>query len=228
MISDYLESLAGALRFDRSLSRRLRQEVEDHLEEAVAADPAGGRHAAERRAVANFGDPHVIAAQFVMVSLVRRTTRVSVAVILAIAIVFVAMRARVALYVAIHWTSSADMNVVKVVAQIDRYAFWLSVIVGIIGWAYVSSRSIFTAFRKDQREQIRRCYFACTVATGVLIVAVISDAVLTAIWLLGTELSVNYLVPIFSMAIEIACVGVLVLSLRGIARQSITRVFLGT
>ena len=228
MISDYLESLAGALRFDRSLSRRLRLEVEDHLAEAVAADPAGGRHAAEQRAVANFGDPHVIAAQFAMVSLARRTRRVSVAVILAIAIVFVAMKARVALYAAIHWTSSADTTVVNVAALIDRYAFWLSVIVGIAGWAYVSSRSIFTAFRKDYREQIRRCYFACTAATGVLIVAVISDGVLTAVWLLGTELSVKYLVPIFSMAIEIACVGLLVLSLRSITRQSTTRVLLRT
>jgi dsRNA-specific ribonuclease len=41
VISDYLESLVGALSFDRSLSRRVRQEVEDHLREAVAADPMG-------------------------------------------------------------------------------------------------------------------------------------------------------------------------------------------
>ena len=54
MISDYLESLADALRFDRSLSRRVQQEVEDHLWEAVAAHPGSDRPEAEQRAIANF------------------------------------------------------------------------------------------------------------------------------------------------------------------------------
>jgi hypothetical protein len=60
VIYDYLESLAGALSFDRSLSRCVQQEVEDHLWEAVATDPIGDRLEAERRAIANFGDPHII------------------------------------------------------------------------------------------------------------------------------------------------------------------------
>jgi hypothetical protein len=59
VISDYLDSLVGALSFDRPLSGRVRQEVEDHLREAVAADPAGDGPEAERRAIANFGDPRV-------------------------------------------------------------------------------------------------------------------------------------------------------------------------
>ena len=53
MISEYLESLAAALGFDRSLSRRVREEVEDHLRMAVAADPKGDRLEAEQRAIAN-------------------------------------------------------------------------------------------------------------------------------------------------------------------------------
>jgi 3-dehydroquinate synthetase len=61
VISDDFVSLAGALSFDRSLSRCVQQEVEDHLREAVAADPSGDRLEAERRAIANFGDPHVTA-----------------------------------------------------------------------------------------------------------------------------------------------------------------------
>jgi hypothetical protein len=50
VISDYLDSLVGALSFDRPLSGRVRQEVEDHLREAVAADPAtmDPRHSAVR------------------------------------------------------------------------------------------------------------------------------------------------------------------------------------
>ena len=98
MISDYLESLAGALRFDRSLSRRVRQEVEDHLSEAVAAHPGSDRPEAEQRAIANFGDPHVIAAQFAVVSVAKQTRRAGAAIILVIAGVFIAMKARVAWY----------------------------------------------------------------------------------------------------------------------------------
>ena len=85
MISDYLDSLVGALSFDRPLSGRVRQEVEDHLREAVAADPAGDGPEAERRAIANFGDPRVIAAEFAMVSLAKQTRRVGAAIILVIA-----------------------------------------------------------------------------------------------------------------------------------------------
>jgi hypothetical protein len=46
VISDYLDTLAGALSFDRSLSGRVRQEVEDHLRGAVAADPPFSKFAA--------------------------------------------------------------------------------------------------------------------------------------------------------------------------------------
>jgi hypothetical protein len=57
VISEYVDVLAARLSFDRSLSRRVRQEVEDHLREAVAVDPAGSALEAERRAIARFGDP---------------------------------------------------------------------------------------------------------------------------------------------------------------------------
>ena len=98
MISDYIETLVDALSFDRSLSGRVRQEVEDHLWEAVASDPRAGGPEAEQRAIANFGDPHAIAAQFAVVSLAKQTRRVSTAIILVIAGVFIAMKARVAWY----------------------------------------------------------------------------------------------------------------------------------
>jgi hypothetical protein len=77
VISDYLESLVDALSFDRSFSRRVRQEVQDHLREAVVVDPMGDGLEAERRAIANFGDPHVIAVQFSVVPLATQTRRVA-------------------------------------------------------------------------------------------------------------------------------------------------------
>src|SRR5207237_525415 len=112
VISDYLESLADALSFDQSLSRCVRQEVEDHLWEAVAADPMSDRIEAERRVIANFGHPHVIAAQFAVVSLAKQTRRAGLAVILVIVGVFATMKARVAWYAIAQQTISEDMRAV--------------------------------------------------------------------------------------------------------------------
>ena len=98
MISEYLASLTAAFSFDQSLSTRVRQEVEDHLRGAVAADPRHNGIEAEQDAIANFGDSQLIAAQFAMVSLAKRTRGVGIAVILVSAGVFITMKARVASY----------------------------------------------------------------------------------------------------------------------------------
>jgi hypothetical protein len=219
--SDYLESLAGALSFDRSLSRRVRQEVEDHLRQAVAADPEGDGLEAQQRAIANFGHPHVIAAQFAVVSLAQQTRRVGVAIILLVAGVFIAMKARVAWYAVMQCAISDDIRTVSgIIGSIDRYSFWLSVIIGIGGWAYISRRRILAASHSACRTHLRRFFLVCAAAAGALVVSVISDGVLTALRLPGTELSAEFLIPIFSMAIEIACAGVLVFQIRGITQRA--------
>lgn len=221
VISDYLESLADALRFDRSLSRDVLQEVEDHLWQAIAADPVGEGDEAERRAITNFGHPHVIAAQFAVVSLAKQTSRVGIAVILVIAGVFATMKARVAWYAATQWAMSDDMRVVSgIVGLIDRYSFWLSVIIGIGGLAYIGGHRIPPVFHPGYYKRLRRSFLLCAAATGSLVVSVISDGVLTAVQLLGAELCAGSLIPIFSMAIEIACAGVLILQIRGITRRT--------
>ena len=221
MIPAYIKSLAGALSFDRSLSQCVQQEVEDHLWEAVAADPIGDRLEAERRAIANFGDPHVIAAQFAIVSLAKQTRRVGVAVVLVVASVFIVMKARVAWYAVTQWSMSEDMRAVGgIVSSIDRYSFWLSVIIGIGGFAYTSGRRIPRTFHPAYRKQLSRFFLLCTAATGALIVAVISDGVLTALQLLGTELCAGSLIPIVSMAIEIACAGVLICQVFSITQRA--------
>jgi hypothetical protein len=221
MIQDYLELLARELDFDRSLSRCVRQEVEDHLWEAVAANPAENIHDAQRQAIANFGDARVIAAQFALISLARQSRRAGIAAVLVIAGVFIAMKARVAWYAAAQWAISDDMRAVSgLVGLIDRYAFLLSVIVGLGGWIYIRSRRIPAAFYPAYRRQLRRFFILCGAAAAALVVSVCSDAVLTAIRLHGTELSAASLVPIFSMAVEIACVGILVFHIRGIALRA--------
>jgi hypothetical protein len=112
VISEYAESLAGRLSFDRSLSRCVRQEVEDHLWEAVAADTTGNPLEAQRRAIANFGDAQVIAAQIAVVSLAKQTKKIGITVILAIAAVFLAMKTRITWYDLTQWALCEDTRAV--------------------------------------------------------------------------------------------------------------------
>lgn len=221
MIQDYLDGLSRELDFDRSLARCVRQEVEDHLWEAVAADPTGNLLEAQRRAVANFGDARVIAAQFAVVSLANQSRKAGVAAVLVVAGIFIAMKARVAWYAATQWAISDDLKAVGgLVGMIDRYAFLLAAIVGLGGWLYIRSCEIPAALHPAYRRQLHRFFLLCSTAAAALAVSVVSDAVLTALKLRGTELSAASVVPIFSMAIEIACVGMLVSHIYGIAQRA--------
>jgi hypothetical protein len=221
LISDYLCSLADALRFDRSLSRCVVQEVEDHLQEAAAADPAGGRREAERRAIANFGDPHALAAQFATVSLARQARRTGAVLILVAATVFVTMKSRVAWYAVAQWTTSDDVKEVGAIAGlVDHYSFWFSVVVGIAGFAYISGRRISPVLDAGYRRQLRLSFVLCLVAATALTVSVISDGVLTALQLRGTEFCAGALVPVISMAFEVMGVGVLAVHIRCLTRRA--------
>jgi len=215
IISDYLESLADALKFDRSLSRCVRQEVEDHLREAVAADPASDRLEAARRAIANFGDPHVIAAQFAVVSLAKQTKRLGAAIILVIVGVLATMKARVAWYAVTQWAASDDMKAVSgIVGLIDRYSFLFSVVIGVGGWAYVSSHRISPVLDVEYRKQLVRFFILCIAATTLLVLSVVSDGVLTALKLRGVQFRADSVIPVLSMAIEVICIGVLAFQMR--------------
>jgi hypothetical protein len=221
MIQDYLDSLSRELDFDRTLARRVRQEVEDHLWEAVAADPTGNMPEVQRRAVAAFGDARAIAAQFAVISLARRSRQAGVAAVLVIAGVFIAMKARIAWYAAAQWAISDELRAIgRAVGMIDRYAFWLAIVVGLGAWIYIRSREIPSALHPAYRRQLQRFLLLCGTAAAALAVSVISDAVLTAFNLLGAGWSVESMVPIFSMAIEIACVGMLLVHIRGVTQRA--------
>jgi hypothetical protein len=221
VIAGYLDALASALRFNRSLSRRVREEVEDHLREAVAADPTGSGAEAERRAIARFGDPRVLAAQFALASLVNQARSLAAAIVLIVAAVFIAMKARVAWYAVTQWSMADDARAVSaIVLSIDRYAFWLSVFFAIAGFVYFARRSIAPVFLPVLGKQLHRFFFLCVSATGALVVSVISDGLLTALQLRGTQLRIGSLVPILSMGIEIAFAGALAFQVRCIARRA--------
>jgi hypothetical protein len=215
VISEYADLLADKLGFDQTLSRAVRQEVEDHLWEAVATDPSGPTCEAERRAIENFGDPDVIAAQFAVVSLDRQTRKVGVAIILVTAAVFLAMKARIAWYVQTQWSLSADMRVASAnIGLIDSCAFWLSVVVALIGLAYLASCRIRAASYASYRQRLRRFSFLCALAATGLIVSVVCDGVLTLARLSETQASARFLIPVASMAFEIICAGALVFQIR--------------
>ena len=211
MIANYLDDVGSALGFDRTLSDRVRAEIEDHLYQAVAAVPAAERDDAERWAIARFGPPHVLAAQFAAVALERRARWLGIAVVLAIAAVLVAMKARVAWYAATQWTLDADLRAVAdAVILVDRCAFWLSAVVGVAALAWLwHGRGDLTG---RHHCRLRGPCLLCTAAVVALGVTVSGDGVLTALKV-GWDPCIAALVPLVSLALEIACasaVGILI------------------
>lgn len=228
MIADYLAEIADALSFDRRLSRRVAREVEDHLREAIAARAPEERAEAERRAIASFGDPRALATQFASVSLARRTRRVGIAVVVAIVAVLAAMKARVAWYAAANWAlSEHTRELAGTVLAVDRFAFWLSVVTGLIALFYIGTLRVPAMLQRDYCRQSRRAIFLCSVAAVSLVVSVLSDGVLTTLQFVG-ESREGGIVPLVSMAVEAACVGaVACLVVRAVRRASRTDAFLG-
>lgn len=220
LIAEYVDRLARKLAFDPVLAERMRREAEDHLWEVVASDPAGDGPEAERRAVEKFGDPDALAAQLAVMSLTRQARGVGVATICGIAAVFVAMKARLTWYAATEHASGQGGTLRDVVLSIDRFAFWLAIVVAVGGWVYIGTRRVPPALTSEYRKQIRRFAVVCLTGAGALIASVISDGVLTSLRLGGTRGSLDVLIPAVSMAIEVACAGALVRSIRGMAQRA--------
>jgi HAAS domain-containing protein len=221
MISDYLDTLARALSFDPALSRRVQREVEDHLLDAIACNPTRDGREAERRAIARFGEPHAIAAEFARVSVARQARSLAAAIVVMVFVVFIAMKARVAWYAATQWTMPEDMRPAGgIVLLIDRYAFWTAVFLAIAGFAYMVGRRIPLALHRARDRHLRQVSLLCAIATAALVLSVISDGLLTAFQLRGEQWWTQSLIPIFSMALEAACVGVLGWQIRAITRRA--------
>jgi hypothetical protein len=218
MIKAYAESLAGMLDFDPSLSRRMQHEIQDHLWEAAAAAPLGNCREAIKHAIANFGDPHDIAAQFATAWLARQARRVGVIVILVITSVFVTMKARVTWYAAAQWTLDDDVRAVaKAVGVIDAWAFYVSILMGITGCAYlVVRRAPPNDLCAAHCRRLRHLLFLSAVSATALGISVIGDGVLAVLRLVGRELSVEFAVPIVSIVFEIGCASILIFSVRNV------------
>jgi hypothetical protein len=218
---EYLESLAAALSFDRALAWRVRKEFEDHLQEAVAADPCEDRREAERRAIAKCGDPQAIAAELAVTSLARQTRRLAAAVVLALIGVLLSMKGHVAWYGAMQWPIPDDMRpVATAIGAISRYAFVAAMVLAAAGWLYGSWRRPPADYlRRTFFRYLRRFCLLAGVATAALAVGVLSDAALAAIRLGPISPSLAFFVPVGSIAFEIACAGALAALIRALARR---------
>lgn len=194
----------------------MRREAEDHLRQVASAK--GGTPEAERSAVARFGEPGVIAGQLAAVALAKRAREAGVAVVAVIVFAYFAMQARLAWYALTQWGLSAEARAISaVVAAIDRWAFWLAVLVGAV--------AVACAYRRH----LRRFRLFGPVAAGALFASVLCDGILTTLRLREAAWSVDFLVPLLSMAIEIACVAALVFQLRRMARRmAATEALLGS
>jgi hypothetical protein len=223
IVTEYLDALARELSFDAALSCRVRQEVEDHFWEVANTGAGSDAIEVQHRAIANFGDPREIARQYAASSLLGQIRRVDIVVILALAGILGAMKARGAWYGLLQWRLTGQFENVRAIGLlIDFYAFMIAVAIGIIGWAYLGRRGAPTIFHKAYAKRVKRYIMLCTATAAALLASVITDAVLTGLHLLETKLWMSALVPLVSMATEIAFVSVLILNIRRTTRRVTT------
>jgi hypothetical protein len=191
VIDDYVATLRRALDFDPPLARRLADEVESHLWEAVEADPAGPSPEAERRAVARFGLAREIAAQFAVDAIDRQAKRTWAILAATVAVTFVAMRLRIV------WLDDLGASMSALLPLIDRYAFIAALAVGIVGWF---------AFRRSP-VTLAVCLggLAASIAAGIVRAGLFAD---------GAPLHV-----LLTAAGEVALVGVLSWHVFGLHRR---------
>jgi len=224
-IADYLEALTRELSFDRSLAHRVRLEVEDHLWEATTANRDTSIEA-QARAVMSFGEVRKIADQYAALSLLRQARRSGAIIVLASGVLYIAMKGRVAWYGLMQWALSDTLRPVgKMVLAIDRAAYILAFLLGAVGWAYISSRRVSPRFDATCRSQLKWSFRLAVAASCPMVVSVIADATVTALRLFNERppLSV-FLIPLLSIAIEVAFAVVLVIVI-GKTQRSTRRAF---
>jgi hypothetical protein len=222
LISDYLDLLTLELSFDPALARRLREEVEDHLRESVAADPAGTTAEAECRAISRFGAVRDIARRWAAPSLARQTTINAAAAITIVIAVLIAMKSRIAWYGGASGMIDADPQLVgvsSIIASIDRYASWLALGGAIGGAALVGFARLTGTPNAAWRQRLRRSLLLCAVATVAIVVTVTSDMALTLLRLLPAGWAAAFCFPSLTIGIEAALAVVLAVRTRRTIRR---------
>jgi|CXWL01.1.fsa_nt_gi hypothetical protein len=124
----YLAEFDRALGFDRRLARRVHDEIEAHLCDAVADDTDD--EGAERRAIARFGNPQVLARDYAQAALPARLRMTwAVAITMALA-TFALMRLRSTVLALPGMEAGSNM----LLAVVDRAAFGAGIFFSLYAW----------------------------------------------------------------------------------------------
>jgi hypothetical protein len=215
LITEYLDRLTRELRFDPQLSRRVRQEVEDHLLDAVGDDASSDQSEAARLAIARFGDPKEIARQYAPLSLLQQARRVGGILILVIAAILVLMKGRGALYDLLQWRLNAYwLGISTIGPAIDRYGFELALVVGVLGWVYIGSRLVSATLHSVYQLQLKICLLLSVAAASPLIGSIITDVILSGLRFSDARISLAALIPLTSVTVEVALACVIIVHLR--------------
>jgi hypothetical protein len=219
-ITEYLDELTRELAFDPRLSRRVRHEVHDHLCEAVDAESGEAAGSAEERAIARFGRPREIAAQYKALAIYTRMRQVGAIVILAVAGIFFAMEGRVVWYGFVRWPVSDELQALgAALLPVDRYAFLAAALLAICAWLCSLSLSIPADHRLMSHRRLRGCRFLAAAATIAVAVSVALELFLTGLRLLETGVSSSALLPAGSVMLELGLVAGVAIHLRKTGRQ---------
>jgi hypothetical protein len=220
-VADYLDNVARDLAFDPALSRRVRQEIEDHLREAAMAEAAESPIDAENRAIMKFGAPQEIAGQYRALSLHMRMKKTGLLVLCATLAAFGAMESRAVWYGLTRWDIGTHLKTVgQTIIPIDRCAFALAIAFGVVGSIYVTSRPIPLGGGQPSRSHIRWGQFLLAAAAGATAVAVTCEIIVTTWRLVEAHWTTNSLLPLTSIISEIGIVSGALLYIRNTIRRA--------
>jgi hypothetical protein len=222
MIDEYLDAVTAALGRDRRLAQRIRHELEDHLQEALTADPSPDRAEAARRAIARCGDANVIAAQLAVVALGRRSQHLAFAVALVLLGVLLSMKGHLAWYAAMHWKIADEMtSAAAMLGWATRGAFWAATFTGAIAWVCGGYRLSRDTLDAGYSRQLRWFCVVSGATTAALAASVFGDAALATMRLISTRPSAAFLLPIASIIFEMVCAGTLISLVIVIVRRAV-------
>ncbi len=134
---------------------------------------------------------------------------------LAIVVAMAMMKARLVWYALVQWTIADDARAVAaIVLSVNRYAFWVAVLIGLGSLFHVGRRTAPARLHAEYRSHLRRATLLFSAATVALAVSVTGDLILMA---LRVKLTLDSIIPIASVAVEIGSVAFLIVM---IARAS--------
>ncbi|MBV8839601.1 MAG: hypothetical protein JO000_23960 [Alphaproteobacteria bacterium] len=219
-IADYLDALARELAFDPPLCRRVCHELEDHLGEMLEAEGGEPTAAGTVRAIERLGSPRAIAEQYRALSLLTRMRASALMLVVAVAGIFLAMKARIAWYGITEWDASAQLQAINAIAlPVDRYAFLAATFGALAGWLYAATLPAPATCRADALVALKRCGLLLRIATIFITGAVGIELVLSLYRFADAGLSSALILPAVTIMLEAVFVAAVAISLRNTARR---------